>query len=268
MNRFNRLFRSPECRAVIPYFTLGDPTPEASLRLITAAIDAGADAVELEFPFPDPITDGPVNQRSKQRALRAGVTYESCVEMVRAIRKAHPGIPIGLLLCYNLLFTRGDSAYRELADIGVDAVVCPDLPIHGSADHVAKLCDAGLGSIQMAAPYTPDERCRQLIRKSSAFTCVIGTTGANEHLEAGALARVQRLAADAEGPVVVGFGVSKVSQVRELWKAGAHGVIIGSLFSLEIEKHPNDITAPVDYVAGFIREVQAGRARPGLTNIA
>ncbi|HEX6705272.1 MAG TPA: tryptophan synthase subunit alpha [Albitalea sp.] len=261
MNRFDKLFDRPDRRAFIPFFTLGDPTPKASLDIIRAAVDAGADALELGFPFSDPITDGPVNQRSMQRALKAGVTYAACVEMVREIRSAYPDLAIGLLLYYNLLFMRGDSAYQELADIGIDAVVCSDLPLDESFAHMQALRANGLGCIQMVAPNTGAERARRLIGESSAFTYVIsrfGTTGSAEDLEPDTLARVHRLGA-CQRPLVVGFGISKVSHVRELWKAGAHGVIIGSLFSLKIEKNPHDCAPAVEFIRNFISQIQAGK---------
>lgn len=263
MNRFSRLFSNPADRVFIPFFTLGDPDPSTSFELICAAVDAGADGVELGFPFSDPITDGPVNQRSMRRALDAGTTYDTCLDLLRQIRHRYPSLPIGLLLYYNLLHTRGESAYPELAQIGVDAIVCSDLPFDESANHMAQLLRNRIGSIQMIAPNTPLERASKLLDHSSAFTYVIsrfGTTGTSEIVDEDALPRIARLRRLSTQPIVVGFGISKVDQVRAFWRSGANGVIVGSLFSLCIERHLADIPAVKFFIRDFIDRVREERA--------
>ncbi|MFN3735486.1 tryptophan synthase subunit alpha [Comamonas testosteroni] len=262
-NRFNQLFANPQRKAFIPFFTLGDPNPESSFELICTAVDAGADALELGFPFSDPITDGPVNQRSMHRALKAGTNYETCLTLLRRIRIKYPSLPIGLLLYYNLLYMRGSEAYAEFSEIGIDAIVCSDLPFDESEWHMQKLADTGLGCIQMIAPNTPSERAVSLLKHSSAFTYVIsrfGTTGTNEHFETEALTRIESLSQVSTQPIVVGFGISKVPQVQDFWKHGANGVIIGSLFSLQIENSLHDIPSVQAFIDGFISEVQASKA--------
>jgi len=265
-NRFNELFSRPECKAFIPFFTLGDPNPESSYELICKAVDSGADALELGFPFSDPITDGPVNQRSMNRALKAGTTYDTCLQLLRRIRARYPSLPIGLLLYYNLLHMRGDKAYAELADIGVDAVVCSDLPYEESTLHMQSLSQSGLGCIQMIAPNTPVDRAVKLLNHSSAFTYVIsrfGTTGTSEHFEDETLKRIASISRMSTHPIVVGFGISKVEQVVDFWQHGANGIIIGSLFSLRIENNLQDLPSVANFIEEFIAEVQ--REKSNLT---
>ncbi|WP_454733151.1 MULTISPECIES: tryptophan synthase subunit alpha [Cupriavidus] len=264
MNRFARLFTRRDRRMFVPFFTLGDPNAIASFDLICAAVDAGADAVELGFPFSDPITDGPVNQRSMRRALAAGTTYATCLDMLQRLRERYPALPIGLLLYYNLLFMRGERAYKELAAIGVDAVVCSDLPFEECATHMWQLADSRIGCIQMVAPNTPVERARKLIDSSSAFTYVIsrfGTTGTSASFEQQALARIEHLSKLADKAIVAGFGISTVDQVRDFWAAGANGVIVGSLFSLQIERCLADVPAARQFIEAFVGQVQAGKPR-------
>ena len=142
MNRFQRLFADPKRRAFVHFFTLGDPTPQDSLRLIRAAIDAGADALELGLPFSDPVADGPTNQRSMARALAAGMTFDVGLELLAEIRAYAPDIPIGLLLYFNLLYRRGLArAHADLQLVGVDAIVSADLPLEESAAHEASLAN-------------------------------------------------------------------------------------------------------------------------------
>lgn len=258
-NRFDNAFQQPKRKLFIPFLTLGDPNREESMRLIRAAVDAGADGVELGFPFSDPITDGPINQRSMQRSLASGMTYGGCVDMIREIRTLYPDLPIGLLLYYNLLFKRGEGAYAELADAGVDAVVCSDLPLEEADKHVELLRAHGIGCIQMIAPNTPSERAARLIDGSSAFTYVIsrfGTTGPSTHFEDDSLHRVARLRALSEKPLVVGFGINRKDQVTDFWNAGANGVIVGSHFSLLVEQNLDDLLVARKEIEDFVRTVR------------
>ncbi|MBC6449118.1 tryptophan synthase subunit alpha [Actinokineospora xionganensis] len=259
MNRFDAVFAQPNRKSFIPFFTLGDPTRDESMRLIRAAVDAGADALELGFPFSDPVTDGPINQRSMRRALASGMSYDACVEMVREIRDVYPTLPIGLLLYYNLLFKRGGKAYAELADAGVDAVVCSDLPIEESGEHVDLLGEHQIGCIQMIAPNTPMERAARLIDGSSAFTYVIsrfGTTGPSATFGDDAVSRVGRLRDLSEKPLVVGFGIGRRDQVTDFWDAGANGVIVGSHFSLLVEENLADLAVARAKIDDFVRSVR------------
>lgn len=258
MNRFDTAFAQSDRKAFIPFFTLGDPNREESMKLIRTAVEAGADAVELGFPFSDPVTDGPINQRSMQRSLASGMTYDSCVGMLREIRALYPDLPIGLLLYYNLLFKRGERAYAELAEIEVDGVVCSDLPLEESAGHAALLAAHGIGCIQMVAPNTPAERAARLIETSSAFTYVIsrfGTTGPSARFEDDSLHRLARLRRLSDKPLVVGFGISRKQQVHDFWQAGANGVIVGSHFSLVIERNLDDLNVARKEIEEFVRGV-------------
>jgi tryptophan synthase alpha chain len=263
MNRFDVMFEQKDHKYFIPFFTLGDPNREGSISLIRAAVDAGADAVELGFPFSDPTTDGPINQRSMQRALASGMTYDACVSMVREIRLTYPMLPIGLLLYYNLLFKRGDQAYAELAHSGVDAVVCSDLTIEESSQHVSLLHAHGLGCIQMIAPNTPMARASRLIENSTAFTYVIsrfGTTGPSERFEEDAVRRVGRLRRLSNKPLVVGFGISRKDQALEFWHAGANGIIVGSYFSLLVEENIENLAIARSKIQSFVSEVRNSNA--------
>ncbi|MEV0674980.1 tryptophan synthase subunit alpha [Actinosynnema sp. NPDC050436] len=259
MNRFDSAFQGSDRKLFVPFFTLGDPNREEGLALVRAAVDAGADAVELGFPFSDPITDGPINQRSMQRSLQAGTTYDACVDMVRELRGDYPDLPIGLLLYYNLLFKRGPGAYAELAEVGVDAVVCSDLPVEEADEHVGLLREHGLGCIQMVAPNTPAERAARLFESSSAFTYVIsrfGTTGPSARFEDDSAQRIRSLRGLTDKPMVVGFGVSTRSQVVDFWDAGADGVIVGSHFSLLVERNLDDLGVARKEIEDFVRALR------------
>jgi tryptophan synthase alpha chain len=260
MNRFHKLFQSKKKHIFVPFFTLGDPNREASMKIIKAAVDAGADALELGFPFSDPIADGPTNQRSMERALAAEMNFDTCIEMITEIRACFPDLPIGLLLYYNLLFRAGENGYRKLAKAGVDGIVSADLPFEESADHQALLDKFGIGSVQMVAPNTVLPRAQMLFEKSSAFTYVLsgfGTTGAKKEVSPKTLERVRELRATTDRPMIVGFGISHPDHARLVWDAGSEGVIVGSYFTSLIEDNLDDLSQAEQAITKFIQQVQA-----------
>lgn len=267
MNRFDELFSRRQRRAFVPFFTLGDPQWEASLEIIVSAVHAGADALELGYPFADPISDGPTNQKSMQRALRAGATFDSCTKLVATIRQRFPDLPISLLLYYNLLYYQDEAGYRKLADAGVDAVVISDLPIEESRRHVDCLRKHRIGCVHMVAPNTPLDRARVLFDQSAAFTYVIsrfGTTGADRQLGSATLERARLLRSITDKPYVVGFGISHPDHVRQIWDTGADGVIVGSHFSAMIERNVGTVGAAITGICDFIEEVKSSAHAPRL----
>ncbi|MDA7742407.1 tryptophan synthase subunit alpha [Francisellaceae bacterium] len=259
MNRFQKLFQTKKNNIFIPFFTLGDPNRAASMGIIKAAIEAGADAIELGFPFSDPIADGPTNQRSMERALASGVNFAICVEMVAEIRSCFPDLPIGLLLYYNLLFRAGEAGYKKLAQAGVDGIVSADLPFEEAYAHQALLDKYDIGSVQMVAPNTALPRAKMLFDRSSAFTYVLsgfGTTGVKKTVHPQTLSRVKALREATAKPMVVGFGISKPEHARMVWDAGSEGVIVGSYFTSLIEDNLNDLGKAKEAIVDFVKEVK------------
>ncbi|MCF6767808.1 tryptophan synthase subunit alpha [Thiotrichales bacterium 19S11-10] len=260
MNRFEKLFKSKKKVKLIPFFTLGDPDYDASLALIKKVIDSGADALELGFPFSDPVADGPTNQRSMLRGLNAKMTIDRCLSLLREIRAYNQDIPIGLLVYYNLLFKRGERIYQELKDCQVDGVVSADLPYEEASDHLRKLKDHGIGSIQMVAPNTPLERAKLLFDQSSAFTYVLsgfGPTGAKDRLSQETIARVKALRQLTDKPMVVGFGISHPEHVSKICYAGADAAIVGSYFTSIIEKNLDNPIKFSNEISDFLNKVKA-----------
>lgn len=260
MNRFDKLFAREKKTRLIPFFTLGDPSYEDSLLMIKAAIDAGADALELGFPFSDPVADGPTNQRAMARGIKASMTVDRCFSLLREIRAYNNEIPIGLLIYYNLLFRRGDQVYQELQSCGVDAVVSADLPYEEAIEHKQKLEAAGVGCVQLIAPNTPLDRAKLLFEQSSAFTYVLsgyGTTGAKETLAKETINHIKTLRNVTKKPMIVGFGISKPEHVEAICQAGADAAIVGSFFSSIIEKHLDDPKKARTEISDFIDKVSA-----------
>ena len=258
MNRFDQLFANPENKAFIPFFTIGDPDLEHSYELVSAAAEAGADAVELGIPFSDPIADGPANQRSMERARQAGATFERCLEFLARLRKAFPGLPIGLLLYYNLLVQQGEPGYQRLAEAGVDAIVSADLPLEEAQEHRHWLHHYGIGAVQMIAMNTPDKRALALMQGCSAFAYVLsgfGVTGAKAEVAPQTLERVAHVRRLSDCPIVVGFGISHPDHVRRIWDAGANGAIVGSHFTNLIEQNLEKPGQARIQISEFIQQV-------------
>ncbi|MFT6835814.1 MAG: tryptophan synthase alpha chain [Francisellaceae bacterium] len=258
MNRFSHFFNDKNKKAFIPFFTIGDPNLEDSYKIVSASIKAGADAVELGFPFSDPIADGPTNQRSMERALKAGATFEKCNQFLKKLRSEFPDIPIGLLLYYNLLFQQGDAGYHQLSKGGVDCIVSADLPIEEADQNIKSLDEYNIGSVQMIAPNTPDKRALELFAKSNSYTYVLsgfGVTGAKSEVAQATIERVEHIKSLSDKPIVVGFGISKPEHARVIWDAGANGVIVGSYFTSIIEENIDSIQTAINYICDFINQV-------------
>lgn len=261
MNRFQTLFVDPKKRVFIPYFTLGDPTPEISLTMIKQVIAAGAPALELGMPFTDPVADGPTNQRAMQRALQAGTNFDVALDMLIEIRQNYPELPIGLLLYFNLIFRRGMTrAYQDLAKAGVDAIVCAELPLEESQPHEAALREYNIGCVHMVFPNTTPERAQQSLQRSTAFTYVVaraGTTGATLNLATDLQQRLTDLRKLYDSPLVVGFGLSKLEHVHTVWEAGGNGAIVASCFANWIEQHQDNPKVATQKIIHFLQEVMS-----------
>lgn len=257
MNRFTRMFQQTRGRgAFMPFFMLGDPTPARSLDLIRAALDEGADALELGIPFSDPIADGPVIQASALRAHRAGTNVARCFDLLAEVRR-DSDVPVGLLVYCNLIQKRGvDRFCADAAQAGADALLAADVPFDRAGDLPRAVEAAELGSVYLCSPNTPDDRARRILETSTAFTYavgVMGTTGARDALGDETTAFVTRLRALSDRPFVVGFGISTPAHAAEVLRLGADGVIVGSALIRMIEAAGDDADAATASVRRFVR---------------
>lgn len=243
----------------MPFFMLGDPTPVRSLELIRAALDEGADALELGIPFSDPIADGPIIQASALRASRAGASVDRCFDLVQQIRTQN-GAPIGLLVYYNLIHRRGAEGFcRQAAAAGVDAILAADLPFDRAGEFPAALAAHGLGSVYLCSQNTPDDRARAILEASTAYTYavgVMGTTGVRDALSDDTRSFITRLRSLSTRPFVVGFGISLPEHVAEGVRLGANGAIVGSALIRMIEARGDDHAGALQDIRTFVRSVR------------
>ena len=261
MNRLGETFerlRGRGERALVVYFTAGDPSLDATRRLVLEAARRGADVVELGVPFSDPLADGPVIQRAGMRALERGTSLARVLETVATLR-ADTGVPIALLTYYNPVLAFGLKAFaRTAADAGVDGVLVADLPPEEAGPLAAEAEAAGLDLVHFVAPTSTPERVRLIARRSRGFIYVVsltGVTGERRELPRDLADQIRTLRAVTTMPVCVGFGIAKPPQVAAVGRL-ADGVIVGSAIVRLVEEHAESPRL-VETVGDFIAELKA-----------
>jgi tryptophan synthase alpha chain len=251
-------------RALIPYFTAGDPSLAATRSLVIEAAKRGADVIELGVPFSDPVADGPVIQRAVQRALAAGTTMPRVLEMVREVR-AEVNVPIVFLTYYNPILSFGLEAWtRAAVAAGADGVLVADLPPEEAAPLRAAASAAGLDLSHFASPTSTPERMRKVARATGAFIYLVsltGVTGERRDLPPDLAEHLRALRAVTTKPVCVGFGISTPEHAAMVG-ALADGVIVGSAIVRLVERHANGPEL-IPEVGDFIAALKAPlRAAP------
>jgi tryptophan synthase alpha chain len=196
--------------------------------LAQAMCDAGADALEVGLPFSDPMIDGPTIQEASARALQRGTTSGS---VLAELRSATLAVPLVAMTYYNLVDRAGTKRFaNELAGAGVAGAIVPDLPLEESAQWESDALAAGLATVLLAAPVTPDDRLAQICRRSRGFVYgvnLMGVTGERASVAASSAVLAKRLKALTDTPVVMGFGISGPPQAVSA-AAHADGVVVAS----------------------------------------
>jgi len=239
---------------LVIYLTVGDPSLEATRAIAIAAIDAGADVIELGVPFSDPLADGPIIQRAMERAVARGVSLKDVIALAADIRAARPAAGLIVFSYFNPILRYGLSRFVEDASAaGVDGVLVTDLIVEEAGEYLAEMNRVGLAPVFLAAPTSPDQRLEAIATHSRGFVYAIsrvGITGKQQSLNSDAAALVARIRRWTSLPVAVGFGVSNrehVAQVAEF----ADAAIIGSAIVELIERSSAEL-APGE-VARFIK---------------
>ena len=208
---------------------LGDPDLQTRARWLDAAIEGGADMIEVGIPFSDPVADGPVIQAAAQRALAAGIRVGDCLDLITALRARHSDVPIGILTYANIVVARA-GFMRDAAEAGADSLLVADVPALEAEPFTREMEQAGIEPVLIAAANTPDETLARIASLSKAYTyCVsrAGITGTHADGQFDA-DLIDRLKAAGAPPPIFGFGISKPEHVRSALDAGAKGVICGS----------------------------------------
>ena len=235
--RFHELAKTGEL-GLVAYITAGDPSLDASEKIVLAAAEAGADVIELGVPFSDPVADGPTIQRASERALRSGTTMAGVLELVRRIR-LHSDVPLVIFSYFNPILQMGLEKFAAgAAEAGADGVLATDLTPEEAGPHRAAMIAKGLDTIFLGAPTSTDARLEKIAACSSGFLYLIsrnGVTGARDVLPDDLPALARRVRRITKLPIAVGFGISLPEHVSVLGGI-ADAAVVGSALVSEIEK--------------------------------
>jgi tryptophan synthase alpha chain len=265
--RFAELSSSGEL-GIVAYITAGDPSLEASEKIVLAAAEAGADVIELGVPFSDPVADGPVIQRASDRALRSGATLAGVLELVTRLRR-NTQVPLVLFSYFNPILQMGLERFADAAaKAGADGVLVTDLTPEEATEYRAVLQSRGLDTIFLAAPTSTDARLAQISAATTGFLYLVsrtGVTGTRDALPTELPALVRRTRKFTALPIAVGFGISLPTHVTVLGGI-ADAAVVGSALMAAVEKAASPeaaATAVADLVRGLKSAARTGVSRRG-----
>lgn len=245
-------------QAFMPFITAGDPDLGWTSRLITELSAAGADLIEIGFPYSDPIADGPVIQASYTRALNRQIKVKQIFEELGKVSRT-ASAPLVAMVSYALIFRSGAEQFlAQAAAAGFAGLIVPDLPGDEAEAFAALVNSRGLDLIQLVAPTTPVDRMQRIVKNATGFVyciAVAGTTGAREGLAPELSQMLATLKQQTPLPLCVGFGISQPDQVAKL-KGQADGIIVGSA----IVRHLEALATKPDETLATLRSFAASLA--------
>ena len=254
--RFEALRRDKR-KALIPYITAGDPHPSLTVPLMRALVESGADILELGVPFSDPMADGPVIQRSGERALKHRVGLSDVLKLVSEFRKSDTATPVVLMGYANPLEAMGTEKFVAAAKAaGVDGVIVVDYPPEECELFAAMAQKAGIDPIFLLAPTSTDKRIEQVARVGSGYLYYVslrGITGAANIDFSEISSRIPRIRAATRLPIGVGFGIRDAESAKRVAQS-ADAVVIGSRIIQEIEAGAAD--GAVARVKAFLKPIR------------
>lgn len=237
--------------AFVPYVMAGDPDAATTLALLQGLPAAGADLIELGFPFSDPMAEGVPIQRAAQRALKAGTTLRRTLDLVRAFREREQATPIILMGYLNNVLTYGFEAFGlDAAEAGVDGLIIVDCPPEEAGPLADALDTAGVALIRLATPTSDDKRIAVIAARTSGFVyyvSVAGVTGQKEADEAAVAPQVERVRKASGLPVAVGFGIRTPERAAAVARV-ADAVVVGSALVDELATALEQNQSPVERV--------------------
>ena len=235
----------------VAYVMAGDPDAATALAVLKALPAAGADIIELGFPFSDPMAEGPPIQRAALRALKAGMTLRGTLALVRAFREGDETTPIVLMGYLNPLMSYGFEGFAlDAAQAGVDGLIVVDCPPEEAGPLADALDAAGVALIRLATPTSDDERLKTVIKRTAGFVyyvSVAGVTGVKAADAAVVAPAVARVRAASGLPVAVGFGIKTPDQAAAVARI-ADAVVVGSALVDEIANATASNQSPVSKV--------------------
>lgn len=234
MNRLTRLFQTKDKDLLSVYFTAGYPELDSTGKIIRSLENAGVDMVEIGIPFSDPMADGAVIQQSSTQALRNGMTLPLLLDQVQEVRR-DCGIPLVLMGYLNPMMQYGpERLFQRCHEIGIDAMIIPDLPFHEYMEHYKTLCEKyDIPLIMLITPETSEERIRLIDENCGGFIYMVSsasTTGVRDSFteeQTGYFKAIDRMGL--KNKRLIGFGISN-AVTRQTASQYSNGVIVGSLY--------------------------------------
>jgi tryptophan synthase alpha chain len=246
--------------ALMPYMMAGYPDRETGLAVAAAYVDSGADLIELGVPFSDPLADGPTIHAAATRALEAGATLSTALEVCRSVGDK---VPVVFMAYANMVLAQGGA--RQFAEMaraaGAAGVIVPDLPLDEAGEVREAFAAEGLALVPLLAPTTPAERRKRICESALGFVYVVstvGTTGERAEIPPAVTELVAATKADASTPVAVGFGIGTPEQAAQVGEI-ADGVIIGSRL-VRAAGEGGSAQGAADAVASFLSETRVALA--------
>ena len=242
---------------IVAYLTAGDPDLATTRDIALAAIDNGADVIELGVPFSDPLADGPVIQRASERAVAKGTRLTDVLGLAGELRKARPSAGLVLFSYLNPVVRMGMKTFcAKAAEVGADGVLLTDMIVEEAGEYLEAMRENKLAPVFLAAPTSPDARLKAIAGASQGFVYAIsrvGITGTQQKVAGDAAELVARLRQFTKLPIAVGFGISNAEQFAEVGQF-ADAVVVGSAIVETIEQNQG---REAGAVGDFVRKLSA-----------
>lgn len=246
-------------QALIPFVTAGDPSPDFTVPLMHAMVEAGADIIELGVPFSDPMADGPVIQRASERALEHHVSLHDVLDLVRRFRANDRETPVVLMGYLNPLEVMGYAAFADAAaEAGVDGVLTVDIPPEEAESFVPAVKARGIDPIFLLAPTSNRGRIQRITAAASGFVYYVslkGVTGAANLSLDSVREKLVEIRSCTELPVGVGFGIKDAATAAAM-ATFADAVVVGSALVSRIEAHLDDPQAALGEIGSLLAEMR------------
>ena len=241
-------------KAFIPFFTCGDPDLATTAACVRAAVENGADLVELGIPFSDPTAEGPVIQEASLRALKGGATTDRIFDLVRDLRR-DVKVPMVFMTYANVVFSYGAERFiSTCARVGIDGLILPDIPFEEKEEFLPMCRQYGVTLVSLVAP-TSANRIAMIAREAEGFIYIVsslGVTGTRSEITTDLGAIVREIRAASSVPCAVGFGISTPAQGRAM-AAVSDGAIVGSAIVRIIAQYGTEAPAKV---GAYVREMK------------
>lgn len=242
-------------KAFIAFITCGDPDLETTGAAVRAAVENGADLVELGIPFSDPTAEGPVIQAANARALAGGVTTDKIFDFVRELRK-DISVPLAFMTYANVVFSYGSEKFiAACKEIGIDGLILPDVPYEEKEEFLPLCRRYGVELVSLIAP-TSENRIAKIAQEAEGFLYIVsslGVTGTRAQIKTDLASIVEVVRQNTKIPCAIGFGISTPEQAQQIG-ALADGVIVGSAIVKLVEQYGKSSPS---FVGEYVRSMKA-----------